>query len=129
MVSRSSTVNGRPSRRTPRSAPAGTAMTLMVPPACRATVRRNSDGRRGRVLWTGWPRRGRVARMSTGELVAVSDLHVSYAENRQIVQELRPRSADDWLLVAGDVGEQLADVESTLATLRERFANVVWAPG
>lgn len=64
-----------------------------------------------------------------GHLLAVSDLHVSYQENRDIVRELRPRSPADWLLVAGDVGEQFADVEWTLATLRERFATVIWAPG
>ncbi len=62
-------------------------------------------------------------------LTAVSDLHVSYAENRDVVESLRPTSADDWLLVAGDVGERMADVEWTLRTLRENFATVVWAPG
>jgi 3',5'-cyclic AMP phosphodiesterase CpdA len=65
----------------------------------------------------------------TGTLFAVSDLHVSYAENRSIVDGLRPESADDWLIVAGDVGELLADIEHTLAALRGRFAQVVWAPG
>jgi 3',5'-cyclic AMP phosphodiesterase CpdA len=64
-----------------------------------------------------------------GELIAVSDLHVSYPENREVVRGLRPRSAEDWLLVAGDVAEQVADVEWALGLLRERFATVVWAPG
>jgi len=62
-------------------------------------------------------------------LTAVSDLHVSYAENRDVVESLAPTSADDWLLVAGDVGERIADVEWTLRTLREKFGTVVWAPG
>ncbi|WKT99159.1 metallophosphoesterase [Micromonospora soli] len=65
----------------------------------------------------------------TGSLFAVSDLHVSYAENRQVVDGLRPESADDWLIVAGDVGELFGDVERTLRQLGERFATVLWAPG
>ena len=67
--------------------------------------------------------------MTDGALLAVSDLHVSYAENRRIVDGLRPASPDDWLLVAGDVGELLDSVEATLRLLRGRFAKVIWAPG
>lgn len=44
-------------------------------------------------------------------LLALSDLHVGYPENRTIVEGLRPGSAGDWLIVAGDVGELLADIE------------------
>ncbi|GIH78584.1 metallophosphoesterase family protein [Planobispora longispora] len=62
-------------------------------------------------------------------LLAVSDLHVGFPDNREVVERLRPRSPDDWLLIAGDVAERVADVERTLALLRERFATVVWAPG
>ncbi len=62
-------------------------------------------------------------------LLAASDLHVGYPENRELVQALRPGSDSDWLLVAGDVGEFLADIEWALATLSERFATVVWVPG
>jgi 3',5'-cyclic AMP phosphodiesterase CpdA len=62
-------------------------------------------------------------------LLAISDLHVGYQENRQLVEELRPRSGDDWLLVAGDVGENLDDIAWALDTLRQRFATVVWTPG
>ncbi|MGA5068995.1 metallophosphoesterase family protein [Streptomyces exfoliatus] len=65
----------------------------------------------------------------TGSLLAVSDLHVRYAENRAVVEALRPSSDEDWLLVAGDVGEQMADIEWALATLAARFRKVVWAPG
>lgn len=67
--------------------------------------------------------------MTAGKLLAVSDLHVTYPENRQIVERLRPESGEDWLLVAGDVGERVADIEWALRTLRDRFAVVVWAPG
>ncbi|WP_214409712.1 metallophosphoesterase family protein [Sphaerisporangium fuscum] len=64
-----------------------------------------------------------------GRLLAISDLHVAYPENREIVEKLRPGSDDDWLLVAGDVGEFAADIEWALALLAERFATVVWVPG
>ncbi len=62
-------------------------------------------------------------------LLAVSDLHVRYPENRAIVEDLRPGSDGDWLIVAGDVVERIDDVVGTLALLRDRFAAVVWVPG
>lgn len=62
-------------------------------------------------------------------LLAISDLHVGYPENREIVGNLRPESEADWLLVAGDVGEFFADIEWALGVLAERFATVVWVPG
>ena len=64
-----------------------------------------------------------------GRLLALSDLHVGYPENREIVQALRPESAADWLLVAGDVGEFLPDIEWSLRLLSERYAQVIWVPG
>jgi 3',5'-cyclic AMP phosphodiesterase CpdA len=67
--------------------------------------------------------------VSTPRLLAVSDLHVRYPENRTIVDGLRPGSDRDWLIVAGDVAEQVADVEWALRVLRERFARVIWVPG
>ncbi|CRK58278.1 putative SimX4 homolog [Alloactinosynnema sp. L-07] len=64
-----------------------------------------------------------------GSLLAISDLHITYAENREIVAGLRPESPDDWLLVAGDVADQLHDVRWALETLAGRFAKVIWTPG
>ncbi|GGM07098.1 MULTISPECIES: metallophosphoesterase family protein [Micromonospora] len=64
-----------------------------------------------------------------GRLLAISDLHVGHPENRAVVEGLRPETPDDWLLVAGDVADTLADVEWVLGLLVERFAKVVWAPG
>jgi len=63
------------------------------------------------------------------KLLALSDLHVAYPENRKIVEGVRPESPEDWLLVAGDIGELSADIEWALRTLSERFARVVWVPG
>jgi len=62
-------------------------------------------------------------------LLAVSDLHVAYPQNRAFVEALGPRSDADWLLVAGDVAEQIADVAEVLSLLADRFAQVVWVPG
>lgn len=62
-------------------------------------------------------------------MFAVSDLHVTYSDNRAIADDLRPRSDADWLIVAGDVGEIIEDVERTLRLLTERFATVIWVPG
>jgi 3',5'-cyclic AMP phosphodiesterase CpdA len=62
-------------------------------------------------------------------MLAVSDLHVSFPENREIVADMRPGSPHDWLLVAGDVGEISTDIEWALGTLSERFSTVVWSPG
>ncbi|MEU8010215.1 metallophosphoesterase family protein [Micromonospora parva] len=62
-------------------------------------------------------------------LRAVSDLHVGHPLNRAFVQQLRPDSDGDWLLVAGDVADRFADIEWALGLLSSRFARVVWAPG
>ncbi|MFI1018422.1 metallophosphoesterase family protein [Streptomyces sp. NPDC020965] len=64
-----------------------------------------------------------------GSLLAISDLHVVHAENRKIVEDLRPYTDDDWLLVAGDIGERSEDIAWTLELLKDRFSKVVWAPG
>lgn len=69
-------------------------------------------------------------------LWAISDVHVRFARNREVIGKLaRPDSAPgtpqpgDWLIVAGDVAEKIPDVVSTLRQLRERFARVIWVPG
>jgi 3',5'-cyclic AMP phosphodiesterase CpdA len=62
-------------------------------------------------------------------LLAVSDLHVGFDQNRPLVADLVPRSEGDWLIVAGDVGEFVADIEWALRLLSERFAKVIWVPG
>jgi predicted phosphodiesterase len=37
-------------------------------------------------------------------LLALSDLHVAFPENRKLIEELRPACDEDWLLLAGDIG-------------------------
>lgn len=66
---------------------------------------------------------------ASARLLAVSDLHVSHQDNRPLAEGLRPEGEADWLIVAGDVGERVSDIERTLALLSERFAKVVWVPG
>lgn len=63
------------------------------------------------------------------KLLAVSDLHISYEENRKYLDRLRPGTDEDWLLVAGDVAEKATDVEYALGVLARRFAKVIWVPG
>ncbi|KDA42790.1 metallophosphoesterase [Frankia sp. BMG5.23] len=67
--------------------------------------------------------------VSPGRLLAVSDVHVAYPENRRMVEDIAPGSSDDWLILAGDVAETIADIETTLKQLSGRFAKVVWVPG
>jgi len=62
-------------------------------------------------------------------LLAISDLHVGHPTNRELLRRLHPYSPDDWLVVAGDVAERMADIEWALALLARRFAKVIWAPG
>jgi 3',5'-cyclic AMP phosphodiesterase CpdA len=63
------------------------------------------------------------------QLLAVSDLHVGYAENRAVLEHLRPGTDEDWLIVAGDVAEKVDDIAWALDVLRSRFAKVLWTPG
>ncbi|HEV7470498.1 MAG TPA: metallophosphoesterase [Pseudonocardia sp.] len=62
-------------------------------------------------------------------LLAVSDLHVRYPENRSLAEDLHPTDPGDWLIVAGDVAERVDDTLGTLAVLAQRFAQVIWVPG
>jgi hypothetical protein len=71
-----------------------------------------------------------VERLSeSARLWAVSDLHVAHPANRAIVERMRPAHPDDWLIIAGDVGELLGDIAWALAVLAARFAKVIWTPG
>ena len=59
---------------------------------------------------------------------AISDLHVGFDANRRAVEAL-PARPDDWLIVAGDTGDTLAQLELVLDVVTARFARVIWAPG
>jgi len=62
-------------------------------------------------------------------LYATSDLHIGYTDNTPWLTQLQPRTNEDWLIVAGDVGETYDQVVDTLADLKERYAEVIWVPG
>ena len=61
-------------------------------------------------------------------LYAISDLHLA---NKPTVEYLRstPEYPDDWLVVAGDVGEREEHLQTAWQILTQRFAHVLWVPG
>lgn len=61
-------------------------------------------------------------------LFATSDLHVGHRHNHDALAELPPHR-DDWLIVAGDVGERVEHLAYALEILTSRFAKVIWVPG
>jgi len=61
-------------------------------------------------------------------LLAISDLHLGHAPNRAGLTDVADHP-DDWLILAGDVGERIAHLELALATLAPRFAKLLWVPG
>ena len=69
------------------------------------------------------PRRSRAV-----TVWAISDLHVGFDVNRRAVEAL-PARPDDWLIVAGDTGDTLAQLEAVLDVVTARFARVIWTPG
>lgn len=62
------------------------------------------------------------------KLYAVSDLHLGHEVNRRALSGITSRP-DDWLILAGDVGETTAHLELAFTFLKPRFAQLVWVPG
>lgn len=62
------------------------------------------------------------------KLYAISDLHLANPSNRQALQNL-PYHPDDWLIIAGDVGETEQHLHFALRILTHRFAQLLWVPG
>ncbi|WP_241249073.1 metallophosphoesterase [Rhodococcus sp. X156] len=60
---------------------------------------------------------------------AISDLHVGHADNKAVLESLRPVGEQDWLLVVGDVADRVDDIAWALRLLTDRFRRVVWVPG
>jgi hypothetical protein len=69
----------------------------------------------------------------TGKLFAISDLHLSRKDNRDALEEFAanpPRDySNDWLIVAGDLGERVEHLTFGLEQLTPLFRRVVWTPG
>lgn len=61
-------------------------------------------------------------------LLALSDLHVGYAINREAILAVTPRP-DDWLILGGDLGETGDHLRFVFSVLGPRFRQLVWIPG
>jgi len=61
-------------------------------------------------------------------LLATSDLHLSHRTNRDALAGLG-HFPEDWLIVAGDVGESPDHLALALRELTPRFCQVLWVPG
>jgi len=61
-------------------------------------------------------------------LLAISDLHLNHARNRAGLETMG-HYPDDWLILAGDIGEHTDHLRLALDTVMPRFARVLWTPG
>ena len=61
-------------------------------------------------------------------LLAIGDLHLSRSLNRKALRSVLSRP-DDWLIVAGDVGDTEEQVAHAFRLLSDRFAKLIWVPG
>lgn len=62
------------------------------------------------------------------KLWALSDVHVGYPINRKAIETLEAHP-EDWMILAGDLGETEAHLRLCLETCLQRFAKVIWVPG
>ncbi len=61
-------------------------------------------------------------------LWAIADLHLAATANLAALEAL-PDFPGDWLIVAGDVGERVDQLDRAFALLMRRFDRVLWTPG
>ncbi|MCP4217872.1 MAG: metallophosphoesterase [bacterium] len=62
------------------------------------------------------------------KLYAISDLHLANRINCQALEGI-PAHPEDWIIVAGDVGEFGEHLKFALFLLTRRFKKVIWVPG
>lgn len=62
------------------------------------------------------------------KLYAISDIHLGYEINRNAFATLAAHP-QDWLILAGDIGETTEQLEWALEIATSRFAQVLWVPG
>jgi 3',5'-cyclic AMP phosphodiesterase CpdA len=62
------------------------------------------------------------------KLYAISDIHLGVPSNHAALA-LLPYYLDDWLIVAGDIGETIEHLHYALTILTARFSKVIWVPG
>jgi predicted phosphodiesterase len=61
-------------------------------------------------------------------LFALSDLHVSHAANRALLEGITPHQ-NDWLILGGDLGETPDHLRWVLDLMGPKFARLLWVPG
>ncbi|MCP4701063.1 MAG: metallophosphoesterase [Gammaproteobacteria bacterium] len=62
------------------------------------------------------------------KLYAISDLHLDHKINDDALEAL-PAFPQDWLIIGGDICCSVNCLQSALARLTRRFAQVLWVPG
>ena len=62
------------------------------------------------------------------KLYAISDLHLTYKINRDALVDL-PSHSQDWIIIAGDLGESEAYFHFAFSVLSKKFAKIIWTPG
>ena len=62
------------------------------------------------------------------KLYAISDLHLANRPNCTALEALPPHP-EDWLILAGDIGEIDEHLKFALYILTRRFRRVIWVPG
>ncbi len=61
-------------------------------------------------------------------LLAIADLHLANRSNREALEEMGAYP-EDWMILAGDVGETEAQLQFALGILAPRFRKLLWVPG
>ncbi len=61
-------------------------------------------------------------------IYAISDLHLANSVNCNALTEL-PHFNNDWLILAGDIGETEEHLQFALSVLTPKFKKIVWTPG
>jgi 3',5'-cyclic AMP phosphodiesterase CpdA len=61
-------------------------------------------------------------------LLALSDLHLGHPANRAALQDIEG-NGEDWLILAGDLGETQAHLQLAFDVLGPRFGRLLWVPG
>tara|TARA_A100001037_G_C15056815_1_gene592769 strand:- start:16 stop:849 length:834 start_codon:yes stop_codon:yes gene_type:complete len=61
-------------------------------------------------------------------LLAISDLHLSKSVSLDVINEINSHR-DDWLILAGDIAENIEFFGASLEILTGKFAKLIWVPG
>ncbi|MBK7862422.1 MAG: metallophosphoesterase [Archangiaceae bacterium] len=61
-------------------------------------------------------------------LLAISDIHIGRPQNLDAMRALSA-CPDDWLILAGDIGDTIAELELAFDVLEPKFKKLIWVPG